>query len=231
MKIIKKLCSMLLVICVCISITPQMASAAHYGNSIRVKRVSVDFSENEVDVKFATPVMWKYNAKVKSIRDDKGKSYRGYLVDKDKDDCEIFINKMKTGRTYTIKISGVKAYGSTAYKTITVTAKAAAQGKGLSVKKVKYDADYDDGRMEYTVSFDFNKRVHSKHNSYVIVKDAKGKAYSSHTSYVEWDGDDCEVHLSHALAVGNTYTYEIGHVKAVGSGQYVTLKGRFTAYP
>lgn len=201
--------------------------------SIPLSKVEVEedgYSLGEIDIKFATKVAWRHNAKVTSVKDNKGKSYRAYLKDRDDDDCEVYIYNMKYGRTYTIKISGVKARGSASYKTITVKVKAPAKQSGVKVKKVEYDADDDDGRMEYTVNFDFNKRIQFKHNSYVIIQDASGKAYSSKSSHVDWDDDECEVFLSDALTIGQKYTYKIVNVKAAGSGSYTTLTGTFTAY-
>lgn len=201
-----------------------------YSGSIKVSRVSVDAEDNEIDVKFASKVSWRHNAKVESVKDNKGKSYDGRLADTDHDDCEIYIPNLKRGRTYTIKISGVKAKGSSSYKTVTVKAKAPARRHGLSVKKAEYDEDYDNGRMEWTVSIDFNKNIQWKDSSYVIIKDMQGNAYSSKSSYVEWDDNDCEVHLLSGLNVGSSYTYEVKNVKPVGASKYVTLKGTFVAY-
>lgn len=200
------------------------------SKNIRVSKVSVDDSYGEVEVEFASKVVWKYNSKIVSVKDNKGKSYKGYLTDKDDDECEIYIENMKSGRTYKIKISGVKVRGTSSFKTVTITAKAPAHRHNLTIKKVEYDEDYDDGRMEYTVSFDFNKDISYTNESYVIIRGLDGKAYSSETSYVEWDDDECEVHLSEGLAIGQKYTYEIVNVKSVQADKYETVKGSFTAY-
>ncbi len=201
------------------------------SRKVTVKKVTVDEDDNEIDVKFASKVTWKSNAKVKSVRDNKGKSYKAYLAGRDSDDCEIYIQNMKHGRTYTIKISGVKARGASSYETITVKATVPARPAGPSVKKIEYDEDYDDGMEEWTVSFDFHKDILYKYNggSYVVIKDAGGHSYASRSSYVEWDDDECEVHLSAPLTIGNTYTYKIVNIKTVGGDKYTTLEGSFTA--
>lgn len=204
--------------------------AASLSSGIRVSRVSVDEEYGEIDVKFASKVSWKRNAKVASVKDEKGKSYKGYLTDQDDDECEIYIPKMKYNRTYKIKISGIRAAGSSSYRTITVTAKVPARQNGLSVKKIEYDEDYDDGRMEWKVGIEFSKDIRHKGSSYVIIRDAAGRAYSSKTSFTEWDNDECEVYLSRALSIGSEYSYEIKNVKPRGAGKYRTLKGTFTAY-
>lgn len=200
------------------------------SKKVTVKKVTVDDDQNEIDVKFASRVSWKSNARVKSVKDNKGKSYKGYLTDRDSDDCEIYIQNMKRGRTYTIKISGIKAKGASSYETITVKAKVPARPSGPSIKKIEYDEDYDDGRHEYTVSFDFTRDIFYKHDSsYVVIKDANGYSYASRSSYVEWDDDECEVHLSGPLTIGNTYTYKIVNIKTAGADKYTTLEGSFTA--
>lgn len=220
----KKIGSILLVFCILISIAPQTMWASDH---IKVGRISADDSYGIIDVDFISRVMWSSDAKVVSVKDNKGKSYKGYLTDKDDDDCEIFIYNMKYGRTYRIQISGIMKPGSS-YRTITIKAKVPARKKNIVVKKVKYESDYDDGRMEYTVNFDFKYDIRHKRSSYVLLQDSNGKAYSSKTSYVDWDDDECEVHLSEGLTSGKTYTYEIKTVKPMGAKKFSSLKGIFT---
>lgn len=223
----KKIGSMLLVFCILISIAPQNVWAS---NRIKVGRVSADQSSGEIDVDFKSRVLWSRDAKVVSVKDNKGKSYRGYLTDRDDDDCEIFIYNMKYGRTYKIKISGIRKMGSVSDQTITIKVKVPARKKSAIVKKVKYESDDDDGRVEYTVSFDFKYDVRHKRKSYVLIKDSAGKAYSSKTSYVDWDDDECEVHLTEGLTAG-VYSYEINYVKPVGFRKFFDVKGSFTVLP
>lgn len=211
-----------------VKIPAQSASS----KKVKVKKVEVDSDDNtiEIDVKFASKVSWKGNAKVSSVKDNKGKSYKGYLIDRDDDDCEIFVDNIKWGRTYTIKISGVKAAGASSYETVTVTAKLPANTNILSVKETDYDVDYEYGHTEWTVSFDFNKKISRSAGSHVIITDSAGNAYSSASSYVEWEDDECEVHLSSGLTEGSTYSYKIVDVKALGSDKYTTLSGTFVAH-
>lgn len=199
-------------------------------SNLKISKVTVEDSSGEVDVEFASKVIWKKNSKVVSVKDNKGKSYKGYLTDRDDDECEVFIENMKSGRTYKIKISGIKARGSASFQTITITAKVPAHSQNLSVKKVEYEEDDEDGRMEWTVNFDFNKNVIHTDDSYIMIRDAAGKTYSSENSFVKWEEDECEVYLSEALTNGQQYTYEIVNVKAVQGKQFITLNGSFTAY-
>ncbi|MBD5135610.1 MAG: hypothetical protein HDT39_06565 [Lachnospiraceae bacterium] len=206
------------------------------SDKVKVKKVSVDMDNDdydkymtEIDIEFASKVNWKKSAKVTSVVDDKGKSYKGYLTEKDSDDCEVYIKNIKYGKIYTIKISGIKTRKASSYETITVKVTVPKQTHNLQVKQVEYDEDFDYGTPEYEVSFEFNKNVIHKNNSYIIIKDSNGKKYSSKNSYVEWDEDECEVILSHKLNVGKTYTYEIVNVKAYGEKTFSTLKGSFIA--
>lgn len=213
-----------------LTLTAKVPAASSASNQkVSVKKTSVDGSKVEVD--FTARVTWSSGAKITSIKDNKGASYTGTLIDKDDDECEVKIKNIKAGRTYTIKIYGVKVRGASSYQTITVTAKVPASSSKLTVKKVEYDEDYDDGAAEYTVDFDFNKNVQKKSSSYILIKDSSGKTYSSKNSYIEWDGDDCELHLSRKLTAGKTYTYEIVNVKASGESSYKTIKGTFVARP
>lgn len=200
------------------------------SKDIRISKVSVDDAYGEVDIQFAGKVIWNNYAEVKSIKDNKGKSYRGYLTDTDDDDCEIYIENMKFGRTYKIKISGLKMREASSFKTVTITVKVPARRNNIVVKKVEYDEDYESYGMEWKVKIEFNKDVQYKSSSYVIIRDSAGKAYSSKASYVEWEEDECEVHLNEGLKIGGSYTYEVGNVRSAGSKKFTTLKGSFRAY-
>ncbi len=223
--------------------------ATKKASKVKVKKVEVDDDnddddsyQTEIDIKFTSKVTWKRTAKVKSVKDSSGKSYKGYLTDKDDDDCEVYIKNIKYGKTYTIKISGVKTRGASSYETITVKVKVPKRSTALKVKEVEYDVDddyyydddddyddYDDDEPSaYSVKFDFNKDVLFKSSSYVVIKDSSGKKYSTKSSYLDWDDDECEVYLSKELKYGKTYQYTIYNVKAVG-GSYTTLKGSFVA--
>lgn len=233
----KKISIALLLIGLLVGMAPQAASASPglkfsaktsgMGNVIPVRKVECS---EYLEVDFYTDVLWDYAAKVRSVRDNKGKSYKAYLADRDEDDCKIYIPNMKYGRTYRIEIAGLKVLGSAEFKTLTLKVKLPAKGNRLLVKRAEYDVDEDDGRMEWTVKFDFNRDIRHKNNSYVVIRDAAGNAYSSRSSYVEWEEDECEVHLASGLTVGAAYTYEIRKVKAQGPGKYQTIKGRFVAY-
>lgn len=213
-----------------LSIRAKLPALPKSSGNIRVARVSADDSYGEVDVKFAGKVLWNYNARVVSVKDDKGKNYRGFLADMDDDDCEIYIENMNYGRTYSIKISGIKMWGMPAFETAVITAKVPARKNALTVKQVEYEEDYERGGMEYKVKIEFDKRIERGNGSSVIIRDASGKAYSSASSFVEWDDDECEVYLSGPLSFGSTYTYEISGVKTAGSGSFSVVKGSFTAW-
>ena len=215
---------------------------------VSLKKVVVDEDnddydryQTEIDVKFAFRVSWKQNAKVSSVKDNKGNSYKGYLTDRDDDECEIYIRNVKYNRTYTIKLSGIKARGASSYGTFTFKVKVPAKSNNISVKNIEYDYDgyydddYDDDYDDYydddkyQLSFDFNKDIVYKRSSYIIIRDSAGKAYSSKSSYIDWDDDGCELNLNKPLKKGKTYTYEIVNIKTRGSGSYTTLKGSFIA--
>lgn len=216
--------------------------AANKDSKVKIRKVQVDDDNDDddryqtkIDIKFASKVVWNHSSKVSSVKDSQGNTYQGQLIDRDDDECEVYIKNIKYGRTYTIKISGVKARGASSYETVSVNVKVPGRTQSLQVKETDYDIDYDD--MDYyedevtgySVEFKFNKNVLSKNNSYVIVTDASGTEYSTQASYVEWEDDECKVYLSRELEYGDTYRYEIAHVKAVGDNSYTTLKGTFVA--
>ena len=216
--------------------------APNKRQKVKVRKVQVDDDNDdfdkyltEIDIKFASKVVWKRGAKVASVKDSQGNSYQGRLTDIDDDECEVYIKNLKHNKTYTIRISGIKARGASSYETISVKVTVPRLSHALRVKEAEYDTDYDepdhfhDGITAFSVEFSFNKNVGYKHNSYIIVKDASGKKYSTPDSYVEWDDDECQVYLSKELDYGKVYQYEIVNVKAMGETSYTTLKGSFTA--
>ncbi len=229
--------------------------AAKKNAKVQVSKVVLDDDHDDdydfdygyqakIDIKFVSKVSWKRSAKVTSVKDQSGKSYKGYLIEKDDDECEVYIKDMKYGKTYTIKISGVKARGASSYETISVKAKVPKRTNALQVKEVEYEEDYDDDdydyddydddddydmRETYKVEIKFNKDVYFKSSSYVIIEDENGKKYSTSSSYVKWDDDECEVRLSSRLTRGKRYKYEIVKVRAAGERAYTTLKGTFIA--
>lgn len=227
MKANKKIYAAILVLCMVVTAFPVSAFAK---DAVGVQKVKWDDDDHgngiEVDIDFSSRVQWKNNAEV-SVKDNKGNTYSSYLEDRDNDECEIYIENAKYGRTYTIKITGIRKRGASSYGSVTVKVKVPSSSGRLSVKKVEYDEDYDDN--EYTVEIDFNKKISSKSDSYVLIKDKNGKSYSTKNSRVKWDDDDCEVFLSKQLEYGKTYTYEIVNVKAKGASKYTTLKGTFVA--
>lgn len=216
-----------------VTIPSEKSSVSNKG--LKVSKVEFDDDNDdkdkygsEIDMKFNKKVTWSKFAKISSIRDNKGTSYKGILNDRDNDECEVYIRGMKYGRTYTIKISGIRVRGASKYTTVTAKIKIPSRSsRAVSVKEVDYDVDEDDGEKEYTVKIEFKGKVTFKSNAYVIIKDSSGKIYASRNSRVEFDDDECEVELKRALPDNRTLYYEIVNVKAKGASKYTTVKGKF----
>lgn len=249
MKKRKSFAALIMFMCLLVTAVPVTVSAKDMklafnaetsgtGNAIQVRSVEYDSSDTkngmaELEVKFSTRVQWKKSSAVTSIKDNTGNTYDGWIKDRDDDDCEIAIENLKAGRTYTIKIKGIKVRGTNGYRTLTLSGVKIPKGSSeLRVESVEYDEDYDDdydyGETAYKVEFSFNKDIVMKNSSYIIIKDSSGKKYSTKSSYVECDDDECEVYLSKALKYGKSYQYEIHNIKPAG-GKYTSLKGSFTA--
>lgn len=125
------------------------------SKKVKVKKVTVDASK-AVSVKFTSKITWDKSAKIVSIKDDKGKSYKGTLTSKKNKECKIAIKKVKTNRTYTIKISGMKTKGSNCFETVAVIAKVGVKSTALSVKSISYDPEdyYGDAEDEDEDDYD-----------------------------------------------------------------------------
>ena len=98
------------------------SSTSGSGNQIKLKKVELDSDndkyKNEIELNFSTKVRYRSNVKVSSVVDNKGVSYSGKITDKDSDDCDIYIKNLKKGRTYTIKITGIKKAKTSSYKCV-----------------------------------------------------------------------------------------------------------------
>lgn len=90
--------------------------SAYAAAAPRVEDVEYDYEDREVNIEFYGRVQWK-KAKVK-IYDGKGKQYVRYIIEKDSDDIEVKTKRLKVGKKYRYKITGVKKRGTKDYKTI-----------------------------------------------------------------------------------------------------------------
>ncbi len=99
MKANKKFLTAMLAACMVITAFPVSASARP---AVKVEKVTVDTDNDdyddyktEIEVEFASKVQWKRDAKISSIKDNKGETYKGRLTDLDDDECEIYIKNIK----------------------------------------------------------------------------------------------------------------------------------------
>lgn len=233
MRHTKKLITMLLAVCMVVCALPvsvfadskklsYSAKTSGNGNTIKLKKVTYDYEQDdhddrsEIEVDFKTKVKWKAKAKVTSVKDNKGKSYKGYLTDKDNDECEISIKNLKEGRTYTIVINGIKKAGTSSYRKLTLKVKipAAKENKTITVKKVIVDDDDD-------INVKFSSKVTWKKSAKIAsIKDNTGKTYKGYLT--DKDDDECEISIKNMKA-DRTYTIKISGIKAKGASDYTSL--------
>ena len=82
----------------------------------QVADIEYDYEDREVNIEFYGRVRWK-RAKVR-IYDNKGRNYARYIIEKDTDDIEIKTKRLKLGKKYKYKITGIKAKGAKKYTTV-----------------------------------------------------------------------------------------------------------------
>ena len=88
----------------------------------RVQEVEYDREDKEVNFDFYGRVKYR-KLKVK-IYSASGKNMARYIIDRDSDDIEVKVKKLKYGKKYRYKISGIKKRGASKYTTIKGTFKA-----------------------------------------------------------------------------------------------------------
>ena len=82
-----------------------------------IEKVKYDKRDKELEIEFFTRVQFK-NVKVTLI-DENGKSTSLKVTDKDKEELEVRASDLKKGKTYTVKVSGVRLYKKGSYTTVT----------------------------------------------------------------------------------------------------------------
>lgn len=170
-----------------------------------------------IELDFLSNISLKRNAKV-TVKDSSGTSYKTTIHEVDNDDLSLDVTGLKTGKTYTIKIKGIKNSSASKYGTLKI--KFSIPKASVSVKEVEYDAE------DKEVTFDFNKNVSYQNLKVVITNTSGTKTYS--TKVVEQDSNDLSVRVS-GLKTGSKYCYKITGVTASGSSTSKTLSGTFTA--
>ncbi len=85
-------------------------------SELSVKKAAYDRRDGELELEFYGRVQYK-NPKV-VIKDTTGKTYTCQISELDRDEMEIGIKGLKSGK-YTVKITGIRLRGDTAYTSIT----------------------------------------------------------------------------------------------------------------
>lgn len=188
-----------------------MVSAFTVSAAPAVKKTEYE-GKGRVEVNFRGRVQYK-GLKI-TVKDSSGKSYDVKIIDKDRDDIEFKIRNYKLGRTYQIKISGVRSVGESSYATVSSKVKIPKAAGGIPVEKVSYDA------RDREVSIEFDTFVQWK-NPKVTISDGK-KNYVVRID--EYDRDEIEVKVK-TLKPGVTYTWKIKGIGLKGSSGYKTISG------
>jgi len=202
--------------CLCMIALLALAAIQVSAASSAPKVKSTEFKgKKKVEVEFKGKVEYK-NTSV-AVTDSSGKSYKTVILEKDDDDIEFKVSKLKSGKKYTYKISGIRKKGTGDYTSVKGSFKVAGK-KQIVVEKVDYD------RSDKEVSFEFQGAVKWK-KAKVVITDSKGKNYVKRIK--EKDRDEIEVKVK-KLKAGKKYSYKISGVARKGSNSYKTVKGHFT---
>jgi len=111
------LCGAAVLVCGLTQKTEETSAAS----KIRIEEIEYDPEDREVSIEFAHAVRWK-KAKVKILKD--GRNYTRYIKELDSDECEVKVKRLKYGKRYKYRISGIKRRGAKRYTTISGTFRA-----------------------------------------------------------------------------------------------------------
>jgi len=84
-----------------------------------ITKVEFDAVHYNLEIDFATKVEYK-NLKV-TITDEDGNNVLAWNIEKDEDELDMDVDGMVAGRTYTVKVSGVRVKGVGKYVTVSKT--------------------------------------------------------------------------------------------------------------
>lgn len=99
------------------SIPADKKNASSSNSAIQVKDIDYDWDDGELDIDFRTKVSVKSSASA-TITDQNGKKYDAEITDYDSDDCTISVyDPLEYGKTYTLRIDGIKARTADKYGT------------------------------------------------------------------------------------------------------------------
>ncbi|MBO5197001.1 MAG: hypothetical protein J6B85_00555 [Lachnospiraceae bacterium] len=195
---------------------------------IKIKEVSIDLEDNDdsnVDIDFTYDIKWQKTASV-TVTDETGRTYSAEFAERDEDDCEIYVDGLDYGHTYTFTISGVRrkntsSYGSVSFSVeIPKASDVASSDVAVAVKKAEYDLD------DKELDIEFRKDVVFQEDAVVTVTDADGNLYSSR--FIDKGDDECEIRVR-GLTRGETYYYTITGIRNASDTTFGYASGSFTA--
>lgn len=198
------------------SLSAASAFAASKSSAPTIEDIEYE-GRGEVKVEFYGDVRYK-NAKV-SVTDSKGTAYTAKIFEKDDDDLEFRVSKIKTGMTYNFTITGIRKATASTYTSVKGTFKV-PDPKEVTVESVEYDGDDRELSIEFK-----DKVVWQKSRPTVKVTNMSGTTVK--TSFIEKDNDSIDVRAK--LRYGAKYKYSISGVKAPGATSYTTISGTFYA--
>lgn len=183
----------------------------------KLRAKDVDYKNGKIEIEFNQKVQWKSNAQI-TVTDSNKNTYTPLYVDKENDEVDIYLNKLPQNGSFNVKITGIRARGTTKYTTVTASFK--TNRKDIVIEEIEYD---DDGLLE----LEFKTKLQWKKNAKVTVTDADGKKYTAKIR--KKDSDECDIRISNIKPsnVDRTFTFIVSGVKSRYSNTYTTITGSF----
>ncbi len=162
-------------VCAAVALTLALSVFVPASFASAPKLKDVEYKGNgRVEVEFRGDVRYK-NYKI-TVRDNNGNKYGTRVVERDSDELEFVVKNYKVGKTYTVKVSGVRKVGTTKYGTVVgqftikkTIGKAKAKNIALNNFYNKYngskskidevDVDYKSKSNRYVVSIETVREV------------------------------------------------------------------------
>ena len=199
--------------------------------NIKIKEVAIDLYEDDdddwknVEIEFTYDVRWDRDASV-SVTDEEGTEYPAELVDWDDDDCDLYVEDLTDGHTYTFTIDGIRRTNTNTYGSVSFSIEVPAESNTISsdvsvaVKDEEYD--WDDRELD----IEFRRDVVFKSDADITVTDSDGNTYTSR--FIDKGDDECEVRVT-GLEYGETYYYTISGIRNASGDTYGYASGSFRA--
>lgn len=198
----------------CVSVFAGTTNSTIDASAPTIQSVTYD-NDGEVNIEFQEKVRYK-KTKV-TVQDAAGNKYTARIQDKDNDELDFYVRKIKEDTSYSFTISGIKRAKAASYTSVSGSFSVPA-ADAIEIESIEYDEE------DRELSFEFVNNVCWKNRTPVVkITDADGTAVKTRVTDRDRDSLDIRVNLDY----DTEYQYSIAGIAPYGSTNYITVTDVF----